>query len=297
MPKAQFHGHLATLLFTMIVAGSYSLGGIVANMAPPEFITALRFTIAAIVVGGVAIATGQLKTQHFKASWRFLILGTLFAIYFVTMFEGLKTASPVSTSAVFTLAPPLTALFGYFLLKQLVTSRIAIALTIGAIGALWVIFRADIGALLKFDVGRGEAIFFVGVICHALYIPLFRKFNRGEPVIISTLGVILGGLVMLWIYSFDTARHVDWSALPAIFWITLFYLALFASAGTFFLLQFAAMRLKASKVMAYTYLIPSWVIVWEWFLGNGLPNLAIATGVAITVIALILLLKDDGETA
>lgn len=296
MPKAQIYGHLASLLFTLIVAGSFSLGSIVANMVPPEVVTALRFTIAGVIVGAVAIIGGKLKPHHFKASWRYLILGTLFSIYFVTMFEGLKTAAPVSTGAVFTLAPPLTALFGYFLLNQFVTKRIAFALIVGAIGALWVIFRADIHAFLSFNVGRGEAIFFIGVICHALYTPLFRKFSRGEPVIVSTLGVILGGLVMLWIYSFEKATHVDWASLPSIFWITLFYISLFASAGTFFLLQFAAMRLESAKVMAYTYLMPSWVILWELFLGNGVPKLAIITGVAITIIALILLLKDENKT-
>jgi hypothetical protein len=30
------------------------------------------------------------------APWRYLLLGGLFAVYFVTMFEGLKTAPPVS---------------------------------------------------------------------------------------------------------------------------------------------------------------------------------------------------------
>jgi drug/metabolite transporter (DMT)-like permease len=49
------------------------------------------------------------------------VLGGLFAVYFVTMFEGLKTAPPVSASAVFTLTPIMSALFGWVLLRQGVT--------------------------------------------------------------------------------------------------------------------------------------------------------------------------------
>ena len=43
----------------------------------------------------------------------------------------------------------------------------------------------------------------------------------------------------------------------------LLYLVVFASAATLVLLQFASMRLPAAKVMAYTYLTPTWVIAWE----------------------------------
>ena len=68
------------------------------------------------------------------------MLGGLFAVYFVLMFEGLKTARPVSAAAVFTLTPVIAAGFGWLLLRQVTTGRMALALAIGAVGALWVIF-------------------------------------------------------------------------------------------------------------------------------------------------------------
>ena len=37
--------------------------------------------------------------------------------------------------------------FGWLLLRQVTTPRMALALAIGACGALWVIFRADLAAL------------------------------------------------------------------------------------------------------------------------------------------------------
>ena len=69
------------------------------------------------------------------------MLGGLFAFYFVLMFEGLKTAPPVSAAAVFTLTPVMAGGFGWLLLRQIMTPRMALALAIGALGALWVIFR------------------------------------------------------------------------------------------------------------------------------------------------------------
>ncbi len=54
------------------------------------------------------------------------------------------------------------------------------------------------------------------------------------------------------------------------------------------------MRLPSAKVMAYTYLTPSWVILWEIALGKGAPTGLILIGIALTVVALLLLLRDEG---
>jgi hypothetical protein len=61
------------------------------------------------------------------------------------------------------------------------------------------------------------------------------------------------------------------------------------------LLQFATLRLPSAKVMAYTYLVPSWVIIWEIALGNGAPGMLVLGGVGLTMLALWMLLRDDGR--
>jgi hypothetical protein len=45
--------------------------------------------------------------------------------------------------------------------------------------------------------------------------------------------------------------------------------------------------------MAYTYLTPSWVILWEIALGNGAPPTLVLGGVLLTIVALVLLLRED----
>ena len=65
-----------------------------------------------------------------------------------------------------------------------------------------------------------------------------------------------------------------------------------ASAVTFFLIQYAALTLPSAKVLAYTYLVPAWVICWEYALGAGLPPVELASGIGLVVVGLVLLLKD-----
>lgn len=287
-------GHLAMLAFSALVAGSFSLGAMVANEIAPAALTAARFLLAILVIGAVALATGGVRRRAFAAPWRYLLLGGLFGLYFVLMFEGLKTAPPVSAAAVFTLTPALAGLAGWLLLRQVATPRMAAALALGGAGALWVIFRADLAALLRFEIGRGEAIYFWGCVAHAVYTPMVRRLNRGESPLVFTLGMMLGALVLVGFYGRADILATDWAALPALVWITLGYLAVFASAATFVLLQYATLRLPSAKVMAYTYLTPTWVILWELALGRGAPPLLVVVGVGLTALALLMLLKDEG---
>lgn len=286
-------GHLAMLVFSMFVAGSFALGALAANEIAPSALNAVRFWIATAIMGVAVLATSGLPQAAIAAPWRYVVLAGFYCTYFVLMFEGLKTAPPVSAAAVFTLTPILSALFGWLLLRQVLTPRMALALAIGGLGALWVIFRADIQAILRFEVGRGEFIYFWGCVAHAVYTPLARKLNRGETAVVFSFGVLLVGAVMLTLFGWQDIVATDWAALPRIVWVTILYTAVFASAATFTLLQFATLRLPSAKVMAYTYLVPSWVIVWNLALGGVAPPGLVLAGLALTVIALLLLLRED----
>ncbi|WP_299612960.1 DMT family transporter [uncultured Tateyamaria sp.] len=294
---AGLRGHAAMLLFSALVAGSFSLGAMAANEIAPAALNAARFWLAALVIGVAVMARGGVPRSALQAPWRYALLGGLFAIYFVLMFEGLKTAAPVSAAAVFTLTPVMSGVFGYVLLRQITTPRMALALSIGAAGALWVIFRADLSAFLAFEVGRGEVIYFFGCLSHAIYTPMVRKMNRGEPAVVFTFGMLIAGAVLLTLWGWRDLVATPWSELPRIVWITLVYISIFASAATFVLLQFATLRLPSAKVMAYTYLTPSWVILWEVALGNGVPPGIVWVGVGLTIVALYLLLRDDERPA
>jgi len=286
-------GHLAMLAFSALVAGSFALGTRAASEIDPTALTALRFGLSALFLWAVLLALGTGVRSAMKAPWRYIVLGGVFALYFVLMFEGLKTATSVSAAAVFTLTPILAAGFGWILMRQVTTKRMALALVIGGIGALWVIFRADWAAFKAFDVGRGEVIYFLGCIAHALYTPLSRRLNRGEGAFPYTFGILMGGSLVLFAIALPELMRIDWTALPPIVWITLAYLAVFASSATFVLLQYATLRLPSAKVMAYTYLTPSWVVLWELALGNTAPPALILGGVGLTIIALLLLLKNQ----
>ncbi|WP_339948858.1 DMT family transporter [uncultured Albimonas sp.] len=287
-------GHLAMLLFALVISGSFSLGGRAAALIAPEALNAARFALGSGVLAGAAMMGPGLRRAQLVQPWRYPLLGGLLALYFILMFVALRITDPVSTGAVFTLTPILSALFGWILLRQAAPPRMAGALALGGAGAAWVIFDGTLERLLAFEIGRGEAIFFVGVAAHALYTPLVRRLNRGEPALAFSFWTMLAACGIIWIVALATGSifSTDWSAMPPIVWGAIVYLALGATALTFFLLQFAAMRLPSGKVMAYGYLVPSFIVLWEGLFAGQWPGPSVLAGIGVTIVAMLLLLRE-----
>ena len=283
-------GHLAMILFTALVSGSYSFGAMAAPHIAPGAINAMRFAFGIGVMAAVVALISRGSFPAPRAPWRYLLLGGLMAVFFITMFIALGLTDPVSTGAVFTLMPLMSAVFGYFLLGQVPRPIVVASLVFAGLGSIWVIFGGDVDAILSFDLGRGEMIFLIGVVCHALYSPLVKKLNDGgEPLAAFTLYTMTGTGICIALYGWRDALETDWLALPAVVWLAIGYLAIFTSAGTTFLVQYGAMRLPAAKVMAYTYLSPCFIIVYEGLLGHGWPTATVVAGALVIVLGLIVM--------
>lgn len=282
--KALAHG--AMLLFAALVSGSYTVGAIAAPHIGPAAINAVRFVFATSLMGAAAALVLSGRVPPPRAPWRFGVLGVLMAVFFVTMFVALRLTDPVSTGAVFTLLPVLAAVFGFLFLGEVPRPLVIASLALAGCGAVWVIFRGDLDALLSFDVGPGELLFLVGVACHAAYAPLVKRFNRGEPVIAFTFWTLLATGLCIALYGAREIAATDWAALPGVVWVAVAYLSVFTTAGTFFLLQFAALRLPAAEVLAYNYLTPTFVILYEGLLGHGWTSTSVVAGALVTVLGL-----------
>lgn len=282
-------GHLAMLGFASLVAVSFSLGALAVPHIGPMALNAARFLIGIMFMGMVVKVVLRQPLPVPRSPWRFVILGGLMAFYFVSMFMALRVTNPVSTGAIFTLMPLLSAFFGFLILRQVPRGWVIPSLILAGLGSVWVIFDGNIEAMRRFDLGKGEVIFFAGVVAHAAYASLVRFYNRGEPVIAFTFWTLLATGILIALFGVGEIIATDWSDLPPIAWVTIVYLAIFTTAGTFFLLQFAALRLPASKVLAYNYLTPTLIILIEGLLGHGWASLSVMAGAVLTIFGLIIL--------
>jgi drug/metabolite transporter (DMT)-like permease len=285
--REKLKAHLAVLLFAMLLATSFSFGGIATQVMDPIPLTALRYLVTVMVTGFLCFRIKRYAFALPKRPLRFVIIGALMSTYMLSMFIALQFTAPVATGAIFTMMPLMSAGFGWLLLRQRTRGRVLLSLILAAIGAIWVIFRGDIQALLNFDVGKGEMIYMVGVTAHAIYVPLLRKFNEDEPALIFMFWTALATLGFILIPGTPKLLALDYASVPLLAWVMVIYLAVVMTLITFLLLQYAATRLPAPKVLAYSYLTPSFIIVLEGLLGHGWAPFAVLAGALITAAGLL----------
>lgn len=278
--------HLAMLLFAGLIAGSFTLGAMTVPYVAAAPLNAVRFALASLLMGGFAFGVARLPLSLPNAPWRFGVTGLLTAIYFVSMFVALTMTLPIATSAVYTLVPLMTAVTAFFIVGQRSGPYVLLSLAIAGAGAIWVIFRGDAEALLRFDIGQGELIYFVGCVAYSIYAPLLRRYNRGETPLVLSFWTLTTTALWLGIYGLPEILAVDWVHLPALVWWIVLYLAVGPTAICFFLIQFASQHLPAAKVIAYGYLVPAFVIVFEGVVGHGWVSLSVAAGALVTVLGL-----------
>ena len=291
--KSIASGHMAMLMFSLLVSGSFVLGSIIANLISPDLVTFLRFLIAFIAIAILIFYQSKFCFLKYLSIGRSLILGALISIYFITMFEGLKTASSTSMAVVFTLTPLLAGFFDLIFSNRVMSKKVWITVVVAALGALWIIFDGNIQNFINFKVGYGEKLFFIGCICHALYAALIPRFNNGEPAIIQTFGTLISGIIILGLFSNKEIIYYSWIDFPVIVLLTILYLAIFATAASFFLIQYSAVRLSSIKVMAYTYAVPIWVVLLQIIFLQQLPNTITFVGAFVILVSLLILLFND----
>lgn len=288
-PRERLLAHLSMLAFSALIAGSFTTGALAVPFIHPIPLNAVRFALAALLMAIASFGFARHRLSFPAAPWRFGIMGFLMAIYFVTMFIALTMTLPVATSAVYTLVPLMTAVTAYFLVGQRSGGAVILSLILAGLGAVWVIFHGDLEAILGFDIGRGELIYFVGCFAYAFYTPLLRRFSRGEPSMVLSFWTLSATAVWITLSGLPDIATTDWLHLPPVVWWVVLYLAVGPTAICFFLIQFASLRLPAPKVIAYGYLTPAFVILFEALAGHGWPSLSIVAGAGVTVLGLIVL--------
>jgi len=140
------------------------------------------------------------------------------------------------------------------------------------IGAIWVLFQGSLERLLAFDLNPGDLIFFCGCLLMAFYTPLVNRLHRGETMAVMTFWILVTGSGWLLLFSGYRLPAVPWGDINMQVWAGIIYLAVFCTIITFFLSQLATLYLGPTRVMAYSYLYPPFILVLDWIFGHQLPR-------------------------
>ncbi len=286
-PLARVHAQV--LLGRALVATSFPVGAAITHGLAPELLIMVRFALASLLFAPYIIWRHGFAIPSAKTLAGYALIGGCLVTFFWCMFAALRLTSALNAAALFTVLPCIAALYAAILVRERLGGRRLVALILGAIGALWVVFRGDLQLFLSLAFNKGDLIFLAGLFAMGLYTPLVQRFNKSEPAAVMTFWTMATGAVWLFLLSCFEVFRTDWSAVEFHVWSGIVYLAVFTTIISFFILQHATLQIGSTRAMSYGYLTPAFVVLIEWALGHGLPSAMTLPGVAVTIAAMLVL--------
>jgi drug/metabolite transporter (DMT)-like permease len=168
-----------------------------------------------------------------------------------------------------------------------------VALLIGLIGALWVLFGGYWPSVLKWDLGM--SLFLLGCFLLALYPLALKQWGQSGSLLETTTWVLITGTLWLLLAQlfFGTVWQIpDMDSLKAISW-----LAVITTMVTFFLFQYASLSVSGDSAHAYGYLNPVLVVVIGMFQDQPWPDVRVWPGMALVITALFIIQLQDQKKA
>lgn len=277
------------VLSRALIATSFPVGAAITGGLDPAMLTLLRFALAALLFAPYVAIRHGLTLPPLKSFICYSVISGILVFFFWAMFEALRTTSALNTGALFTLVPGMAAVYGIVLVRERIDRRRTIALVLGLVGALWVVFRGDPERLVSLAFNRGDVLFLVACLVMALYMPLVNRFHRGEPTAVMTFWIMATGAVWLLLVNNTAVWTTDWGQVSFGVFLGIAYLAVFTTILTFFVQQHGTLRIGPTRATSYNYLNPALVVGLEWTVGRGLPPMMTLPGVAIVLLATLVL--------
>ena len=277
--------HIVAVIGMFFIATIFSVGDEIADSMPASVLMTLRFGAAALLFAPYILWRHGIRWPGLSGLWRYGLLSLLSTIFFWSMFEGLKYTDSLNTSAISTSIPGFTAIYGAILMRERLGRYRSAALLLGLLGTLWVIFRGDPERLFALELNKGDALFFGGCISMGLYAALIPKLHRGESVAVMSFWIMVMVAAMFTIVANVEFADIAWGRIEDSVWGSLAWLAIGPTMLTFFMIQSTSLVIGATRVQSYSYLIPAFVLVFDWALGRGLPTAMTIPGIIVVLLA------------
>ena len=294
-PKHLWLLHALMLMSSALVSASFIVGKAIATGMDPAILTLVRFIIASAFFFPLILRRHGLKLPDKKSLLGYACISFTLTGFFWLMFLSLRSTTALNTGVIFTLVPGISGIYSAFLLKERLGIYRILAMISATLGAIWVLFQGNLEHFLAFNLNSGDLIFFASCLLMAFYTPLVKLFHRQESMSVMTFWILVTGSGWLLLFSGYRLPLVPWGDISIKVWAGIAYLAVFSTILSFFLSQLCTLYLGPTRVMAYSFLYPPFILLIEWFLGNPLPSIRVFPGIGLIIAAMFIVQQGAVE--
>lgn len=256
MTKKRKRAYVA-LITTAVIWGfappiiKYTLGFI----SPISFLF-YRFLIVALLLALPLIIRLKKVKLSFEKLKKYLFLGFLGTpLALILLFTGMAQTTAIDASLIWIMAPVLVILGGALFLKEQVTKKEQIGISLALAGTLITIIEPLLATGLSLSQHLwGNTLVFFGTAVWALFTLLTKK-EKLDPFVLSTSSFWVGLLAILPFFL----RQPSLTFSPQAFF-GVFYMAIFGSMVAYFTYIYGVSQIEASEATIFTYLQPLFAV-------------------------------------
>ena len=249
-------GHLAVLTVYIIFGVNPNCSkAVVPEYITPEAYTALRLAVGAAGFWLISLFTPREKVEK-RDMWMILLgavnlYGTLWAFA-----EAMRYISPIYVSLISAMSPLLVMLMAAVFLKEPISTRKATGVFFGIAGALMMILFSLHGDAHYSNIGA--LLCFVNIIFYASYLLLTRSISPKYSPVTMMKWMFLFSFIMSLPLAIPTVKDSPLllGNAPAMAYVNMGIVALFATVLAYFLLPVALRYLRPTTVSMYSNLQP-----------------------------------------
>lgn len=289
---SNLQAHMYVLLATFLVAGSFIASQPLANAINPFSLTLFRFLFSLLILAPFILMQKTLRQKIFSTMPRAMVISFFYSLYFMALFESLKTTTVLNTGTLYTLVPLITAVLAFFVFKEKISFNKFLVYIIGLIGTIWVVFKANIELLLNFSLNSGDYIFLVGALSMCCYSISLKYFYKEDNIFVLVFCTLLGGCLWLGLAIILLNQPLHWELIRGELLYNMLYLIIGTTIMTLYLYQKTTVILGPTKVMSYIYLNPIAVAVLLYVLKGENIEAIVFVGIVISAASTVILQKN-----
>jgi drug/metabolite transporter (DMT)-like permease len=277
-------------LAASIWGGMYVVSKIVLEVIPPLELVWLRYVVALIALGIMALLT----RQSWRIRWRhvplILAIGVIgYAVSIWTQFLGTKLSTAQMGAVITSATPAFMVVFARILLGEKITVRKAASVVLATVGVLCIV---GIGHVSQSD-GLGGVVLGVAAITWALMSVLVKRVPSSySQLVITFYGILVAAAVMTPAALIQSHGLMMTELTRPTVWGGVLYLGVVSTAGAFFLWNKGLQMIDATSGGLYFFFQPlvgtllGWIVLGE---GVGLP---FWVGAALILGGVLLVVRD-----
>lgn len=250
--------YLMLIGFAVFTGATFNLAQYSVHYFSAASAAAWRFGIAALVMILILRWQKQIKIKIIKAHWKmYILLGIVGIFGFNTFFFlGMQYTSPLNGALIMGTNPLVTALFAYFILKNLITKQQFLGIFFALVGVILVLTQGSLEIVQTLSISKGDLLILSGNVCWSLYGVLGRKYLKGSSSMeTTTYTMITGSLCLIVLAAFlpnpQPLSHVTVSA-----WGAILFMALFTSVLGYLWWNKGMATIGASNTSLFFNLVP-----------------------------------------